>query len=121
MYKAQLATIEGWTTKDKILSPKLKLVLYPLYSAKPNKLRLARLVGNVDYKALIATLAKEVLARHTTTNLNISTIGICLIKLADVVDLCAVNIPKWEVVEHITHSAHANLLCKQLGTHLSHS
>jgi hypothetical protein len=121
MYKAQLATIEGWATKDKVLSPKLKLVLYPLYSTKPNKLCLARLVGNVDYKALISTLAKEVFTRHTTANLDIATLGICLIQLADIVDLCAVNIAKRKVVEHIAHRVHPNLPSEQLGTHISHT
>ena len=64
MNKAQLAAVERRTTKDKILSAKLKLILYPLYAAKPYKLSLARIVGYIDDKTLIAPLAKEVLARH---------------------------------------------------------
>ena len=112
MNKTQLTAVEGWAAKDKILATQLKLILYPLYATKPDKLSLACLVCNVDYKTLISPLAKVVLARHATTNLDIATRGISLVQLSDIVNFRAVNIAKWEVVEHIAHCAHTNLLCK---------
>ena len=73
MNKAQLTAVERRTTKNKVLATQLKLILNPLYAPKPDKLSLARLVGNVDNKTLISPLAKVILARHATTNLYVAT------------------------------------------------
>ena len=112
MYKTKLTAVERRTAKDKVLAPQLKLILYPLYTTKPNKLCLARIVGNIDNKSLIASLAKEILTRYACAYLDIATLTIRLVKLTYLVDLGAINISKWKVVQHITHRAHTNLLCK---------